>query len=196
MDAARERLSALDRFVAETGNTRIRPIRPADAEVLFGEVHERPAVTKWLCWEGPADPAEMSDRYQSWRRGLPSEPVLIFAIEDAKAGAAIGELTLRFDGHPGVGDLGYWLGEEQHGKGHGSAALSLAAQFAFEQLDARVLTASVKEGNLASIAILEGAGFRLDPAPGRALKPGLDRGTSIAWYASLTRRSWARIQAG
>lgn len=138
----------------------------------------------------------MSDRYQSWRRGLATEPVLILAIEDVAAGAAIGELTLRFDGHPGVGDLGYWLGEREHGKGHGAAALSLAVAFAFEQLGARVLTASVKEGNLASIAILKAAGFRLDPAPGRAPDPGASSGTSIAWYASLTRRAWLRIQAG
>ncbi len=207
MDAAGERLSSLGAYVGESGTTRLRPIRRSDADDLFPEVHGRHSVTQWLCWEGPADLAEMRDRYQSWHRGLASEPLLIFAIEEARdeesSPAAIGELTLRFDGHPGIGDLGYWLGEVHHGQGHGSRALSLAVEFAFEQLDARVLTASVKEGNRASVAMLEAEGFHLEPAPGREAQGGAGEsggkaarpGPSIAWYASLTRRAWARIKA-
>lgn len=188
------------------GATRLRGVRPGDAEALFPFVHRAPEITRWLCWDGPADLEELERRYASWRRGEPGEPVLVLAIEEVPGGAVLGELTLRFDGHPGVGDLGYWLGAEHHGKGHGGRAIGLALRLAFESCAARSVTARVKEGNDASLAVLERAGFVRDRAPGAVSIVDGDgpdgvavherAGPPIAWIASLTRRSWTRAQHG
>lgn len=188
------------------GATRLRGVRPADAEALFPSVHDAPEVTRWLCWEGPADLEEMTRRYASWRLGMPGERVFVLAIEEVPGGAVLGEVTLRFDGHPGVGDLGYWLGADHHGKGHGSRAVGLALRLAFESCGAHTVTASVKEGNDASLAVLDRAGFVRNRAPGAAPMARGDgaadvavreeTGPSIAWIASLTRRSWTRARHG
>ena len=37
------------------GATRLRAVRPGDAEALFPSVHDAPEVTRWLCWDGPVD---------------------------------------------------------------------------------------------------------------------------------------------
>ncbi|MEC7232062.1 MAG: GNAT family N-acetyltransferase, partial [Planctomycetota bacterium] len=150
------------------GATRLRGVRPGDAGALFSCVHDAPEVTRWLCWEGPSDLEEMERRYASWRLGTPGERVLVLAIEEVPGGAILGEVTLRFDGHPGVGDLGYWLGAAHHGKGHGARAVGLALRLAFESYGAHTVTASVKEGNDASLAVLDRAGFVRDRAPGAA----------------------------
>lgn len=193
------------------GGTRLRGVRHGDAEALFPLVHRQPEVTRWLCWDGPVDREEMERRYAAWRLGAPDERVYVMAIEDVASGAAIGEVTLRFDGHPGVGDLGYWLGREHHGAGHGGRAVGLALRFAFEACVARTVTASVKEGNEASLAVLDRAGFVRDRAPGAPRnearpRPGVEPGGGtarsergspaggppIAWIATLTRRTWER----
>lgn len=191
------------------GDTRLRGVRSGDAEALFPAVHDVPEVTRWLCWEGPVDLDEMERRYASWRLGLPGQRVYVLAVEDVPSGQVVGEVTLRFDGHPGVGDLGYWLAAEHHGKGHGGRAVALAVRLAFESCGARTVTASIKEGNEASLAVLDRAGFVRNRAPG--VPPavpegdgatdsapsggcGEDSGPPIAWIASLTRRTWQRAQ--
>lgn len=172
------------------GPTRLRGARVTDAAPLFPLVHGVDEVTRWLCWDGPADLAELEQRYGSWWRGRAEEPVYVLVMEDDR-GAAIGEVTLRFDGHPGVGDLGYWLGVGHQGAGHGGRAVALAVDFAFGHCGARALTASVKEGNAASLSLLRRLGFVLDPAPAAlAHPPGCGAGPPIAWVATLTRRRW------
>ena len=188
------------------GATRLRGVRPGDAEALFPLVHETPEVTRWLCWGGPADLEEMERRYASWRLGMPGERVFVLAIQEVPGGETLGEVTLRFDGHPGVGDLGFWLGADHHGKGHGRRAVGLAVRLAFESCGARTVTASVKEGNEASLAVLDRAGFVRNRAPGAAPIVRGDSSASaavhgesgplIAWIASLTRRSWMRARSG
>lgn len=138
----------------------------------------------------------MEERYSVWQRGEAREATFVFAVEAADAGSLavespavsceiIGELTVTFGGHPGVGDLGYWISQRHHGRGHGGRVVRLAVAAAFERLGAHAVTASVKEGNDASLAALDRSGFVRERAP---------KGTEIAWIASLTRRRWLRGQ--
>jgi RimJ/RimL family protein N-acetyltransferase len=113
----------------------------------------------------------------------------MFAVVDSGSGAVIGEASLRFDDHPGVGELGYWLGEDHHGCGHGRATVELLTRAGFERLGAFALTARVKEGNEASIAVLTAAGF--DPVRAPRV-PGDPEDPPIAWIFSTTRRGDGR----
>ena len=176
-------------FSARCGSTEIRPILREDAGALFPQIHGQPGVIRWLSWEGPARVEELEARYAAWRAGPADGPAYMFAVVDSGSGAVIGEASLRFDDHPGVGELGYWLGEDHHGCGHGRATVELLTRAGFERLGAFALTARVKEGNEASIAVLTAAGF--DPVRAPRV-PGDPEDPPIAWIFSTTRRGDAR----
>lgn len=180
-------------FEIVTARTRLRPSNAGDAARLFPHIHGAANITDWMCWEGPDTLVDLVDRYVSWRLHTPAEPVYVFALERVEDGAVIGEGTLRFDGHPGVGDLGYWVGADFHGAGHGRDAVELLVRAGFVHCGARALTAQVKAGNERSLAALDRMGFRRttlrDEAEALALPPA-DR--PITWAASLTRRAWER----
>lgn len=171
---------------ARLRDTELRPVRREDARVLFPLIHGVPGVVRWLSWEGPARVEDLEERYATWRAGALEEPLYTFAVTRASDGEVLGEASLRFDDHPGVGELGYWLGEPHRGRGHGRDAVELLARFGFEHVGAFALTARVKEGNEASMAVLEAAGFRPESAPGI---DGSDEDPPIAWIYSATRRA-------
>ncbi len=176
-------------FSARCGTTELRPIRRADADELFPQIHGQPGVIRWLSWEGPMGVRVLEERYSVWRSGAADGPAYMFAVVDVSSGAVIGEASLRFDDHPGVGELGYWLGEEHHGKGHGRATVELLTRSGFERLGAFALTARVKEGNEASIAVLKSAGYHAVRAP---RVEGDEEDPPIAWIFSTTRRGEGR----
>lgn len=137
----------------------LRPVRPEDAAVGFPLIHRREEVTRWLCWDGPDDEVELRRAYGSWRVGDGAEANYRLAIEAEQAGF-VGTLSLRFQGHPGLGDVGYWVASRHWGRGIGTEANRLAAWLAFEHLRARALTAVVFVGNDPSARLLEKVGYR------------------------------------
>ena len=191
-------------FTLELRGVRLRPSCAGDAAQLFPHIHRADKVIEWICWDGPETLSDLVDRYVSWRLASPAEPIFVFVFERVRDGAVIGEGTLRFDGHPGVADLGYWLGAEFHGSGLGGAAVELLTRAAFERCGAHSATAKIMEGNEASLAALRRTGFQLDRLPGRrdpknvgdaegssaANRPSSDR--QLAWVASLTKRGYAK----
>ncbi|MEM8711076.1 MAG: GNAT family N-acetyltransferase [Planctomycetota bacterium] len=179
-----------DPFSLETDRTRLRPYRASDAVDVFPLVHRQPAVTDWICWDGPETIADLVDRYLSWCLHTPEEPVYVFMLESMTTGEIIGEGTLRFDGHPGVGDLGFWLGEAYHGRGHGRDAVDLLVRAGFEHCGARTLTAQVMEGNERSLAVLDRAGFQRHRAAEAGGCGGDSAERAIAWRARLDREAW------
>ncbi len=180
-------------FVLETERTRLRPSSASDAARLFPHIHRQSAVTDWICWDGPENQVDLIDRYVSWRLHTPEEPVYVFIIERTSDDEVIGEGTLRFDGHPGVGDLGYWLGEAFHGGGHGRDTVELLVRAGFEHCGARSLTAQVKAGNDRSLRLLDLAGFQREEQalPEEALRrPPAER--PIGWIASQSLLDWRK----
>ena len=178
-------------FVLETKRTRLRPSTASDAARLFPHIHQQPNVTDWICWDGPRTTVDLIDRYVSWRLHTPEEPVYVFVIERISDGTVIGEGTLRFDGHPGVGDLGYWLGETFHGEGHGRDTVELLVRAGFEHCGAQSLTAQVKAGNDRSLHLLDLAGFdreeQVVPDGTLQLAPAK---RPIGWIATQTLQGW------
>ena len=138
---------------------RIRPVRSADADVLFPLIHRRREVLDWLIWQGPATVEELRESYSRWRSSTELIDNYQFAIELRSTGLACGTMGLRFSGDPDEGNLGYWLGSPAWGKGAGTEAIFLTALIAYEHCNVRALTAEVFLGNTASCRVLEHNGF-------------------------------------
>ena len=84
---------------------------------------------------------------------------LIWLIERADSGQAVGVVTLMPVFHIGCRHLGYWLAPEHHGKGYASDAIAQLVRFCFECTSIVRLQAQVLPENPASARVLEKAGF-------------------------------------
>jgi RimJ/RimL family protein N-acetyltransferase len=187
---ARRRIATVDLCAARA---RLRLHRPEDAAEAFLLLDGQDEILRWLLWEGPASPVELAEHYRHGN-ALDGSPDLLLAIEEHATGRLAGSLSLRFGGHPGHGDVGYWVGLPFQGRGLGREALALAAGLAFRHLGARELEAWVFVGNASSRRVLEHAGFTLArTVPGRARK----RGRCIdQWQFVLSLADWRRLASG
>lgn len=177
-----------DPFVIDGARVTLRPHRPEDAAPAFALLHGNDAILRWLVWDGPRDRAELERYYGLWRVVRPDGEDYSLAVVERASGELIGSFGMRFGGHPGTGDVGYWIGTPYQGRGFGGEALAVAARLAFERLDAHALCAWVFEGNAASRAVLERNGFHhVRSVPARVVKGG----RAIAEdYFTLLRAEW------
>ncbi len=175
-------------------HARLRQHEERDDEPAFALLSGRDEILRWLVWDGPSSAEELREYYRSWRQESTAGCDYRLAIEDRASGALAGSIGVRFIGHPGTGDVGYWLGVPYWGRGIGGEALLLLAYLAFHHLEAESLYAWVFVGNLASRKILERAGFSLvRTVPGRIVK----RGRRVdEWHFALLRSEWRRCCAG
>jgi [ribosomal protein S5]-alanine N-acetyltransferase len=92
-------------------------------------------------------------------RCMALDPPTIFAIE--YKGEYVGNIGLLKgnDVYRKSAEVGYFIGEEYWNKGIASAALQLACDYAFRNLDVVRVHAGVYEHNLASQKVLEKCGF-------------------------------------
>ncbi len=116
-------------------------------------------VARWMSgWSQPS-PAEGALRKVT--SASFQEPPQYFAIEvngELVGGAGIEPCE---DTHRGVAIVGYWLGKGHWGRGIATATLKVLVTRAFES-GYRRLQASVFEPNIASIRVLEKAGFKCE----------------------------------
>lgn len=83
-----------------------------------------------------------------------------FAIEvDGKAVGGIG-ILLKEDIHRKNSEIGYWLGEAYWGKGIISASVKEMVDYTFKNYDIHRIYAGIFEYNIASMRVLEKAGFQ------------------------------------
>lgn len=83
-----------------------------------------------------------------------------FGIYDHKTFIGVGSITPQKDVHRINGEIGYWLGELYWGKGFATDAVRLLTQYAFSDLNLLRVYANVFEYNLASMRVLEKAGYK------------------------------------
>jgi len=171
----------------------LRAIRTDDAAAAFPLIHAREEIIRWLVWGGPRDEGELREAYAKWKVGDPGRGLNYLLAVEAEGVGLVGTLSLRFEGHPYVGDVGYWIAAEHWGHGYGTEAVRLAGALAFDHLRARALTAVVFMGNHASARLLEKAGFvcetdaRGEPLIGRPTELDRDSWTFGATPADLRR---------
>lgn len=167
---------------------RLRTPRVEDAECAYTMLAGRREILDWIEWAGPRDVEEMRQRARHWRVESDVGANYQLAILDAASAAVVGALSLRFVDHPGVGDLGYWIGAEHQRRGLATDAIGLAVWLAFDALEAEAVTACVFLDNFASRRALEKHGFELQSATSE--QQACD--ARPRWNFRLTRAAWEK----
>lgn len=103
------------------------------------------------------------ERAQWWiQEGCKAKGTFNLAIEvDGEAVGGIG-LIFKEDVYRRTAEIGYWLGEEHRGKGIMSEAVRELTEYAFSNFDLVRIYASVFESNVASMRVLEKAGYSFE----------------------------------
>lgn len=84
---------------------------------------------------------------------------MIFAITEIDSDDLIGSVGLKFKQDKSSANLGYWLREEDWGKGYMKSAVKQAIEHAFSHTPIEKITVDAMTGNGASIKIIESFGF-------------------------------------
>lgn len=152
-------------YLREGARVGIRPFRPADGPEFTARVHESRALHHpWL------SPPATIEEYESYAARLTAgEGRAGFLVCERETGAVAGFVNVNNIVHGAFrcGALGY--GAFAHAAGRGlfreALGLVLAHSFAPEGdggLGLHRLEANIQPGNTASIALVRGAGFRLE----------------------------------
>jgi RimJ/RimL family protein N-acetyltransferase len=105
----------------------------------------------------PTDAAEYVTRAARWWH---DGTFFAFAVVDAVGGGLVGAVGCGWADQPArVAEIGYWTRRETRGRGNASAALRLAARWAFDTLGAERVQVRVEVENAASQRVAEKAGF-------------------------------------
>ncbi|WP_030763640.1 GNAT family N-acetyltransferase [Streptomyces sp. NRRL F-2664] len=151
-------------YVREGARVGLRPYRPADGPEFTARVREsRDLHRPWLF---PPATVEEYERYAARLTGSDSRTG--FLVGELGTGAVAGFVNVNniVRGAFQCGALGYGAFAHAAGRGFLREALGLVLDHAFapagEGLGLHRLEANVQPGNAASIALVRGAGFRLE----------------------------------
>lgn len=157
---------------------------PGDAAAIAALV--TPGVSRWTAsWPDPTSPDFAAERCREKRATNAAGEAFTRIVERRNDGRLIGWLDIRLAGTaPGIGSLGYWLGEDFHGQGYLTEVLAPFVAAAVAALDLHRLEAGVQPANAASIAALKRLGMtfveeRMQFVPAR------DREERTGFYALL-----------
>ena len=189
---ARRRQPRLVDVVLDGERVRLRPLRAFDAEPAFDAVHRRREILDWLVWPGPDTVDDLLPVFAHWAAYGEEGDNYHFAVVDRADLRFAGSVGVRFAGHPGAGQVGYWLARERWGRGLASEAVGLLAHLAFGHLAAGSLYATVFAGNAGSRRVLEKNGFEDVTGTGR-VEPLDD--PREQWSFELARERWLRSAA-
>lgn len=145
----------------ETDRLTLRDLRMAD----FDAVHEYasdPLVTRFTSF-GPNSPDDTRDFLARSVEAITASPrrVYSFAVIERATGRLIGGCGLQnCDNTDRHYAFGYCFNRNAWQQGFGKEAAAAVAHFGFAGLNAHRLMAHVFAGNMASVRILEGLGFR------------------------------------
>jgi RimJ/RimL family protein N-acetyltransferase len=147
------------------GSVGISPFRASDTAALLEAVRESVnEICAWMVWCRPdyslADSASfISSCAADWREGRRYS----FVIFDPSDGSFLGSVGLS-EIHPAhkFANVGYWVRTGMTRRGVASAALRLAARFAFERRDLRRLDIVMPADNRASGLVAKKAGAKLE----------------------------------
>ncbi|MCA8963234.1 MAG: GNAT family N-acetyltransferase [Planctomycetes bacterium] len=85
-----------------------------------------------------------------------------YVVRDRGTGAFVGEVMLLTRGAPGTLEIGYWLHQDQCGRGYAKEATAALLPVAFEDLGAARVAVVCDEHNAPSIAVAHSLGVTFD----------------------------------
>lgn len=138
----------------------LRKLRIEDVQDYYDRLGSREAVTRFMLWNPHQDISESvasiekalgryaGGRCYRWGIALREDDRLIGVLE-----------LLRFDEETECCSFAYMLAEEYWGKGYGTEALRAGLDFAFREMEVRVVEADHFRANTASGRVMEKVGM-------------------------------------
>jgi ribosomal-protein-alanine N-acetyltransferase len=121
-----------------------------------------PEASRWIAsWPVPFTHMMAIERIKAAREQAYAGMMLPFAIIEKATAELIGWITLNRD-HANFrcGSLGYWLGENHHGKGYMRELATMVLEAGFKLLDLDIIEAGAQPENVASFAIMRACGMQ------------------------------------
>lgn len=157
----------------------LRTLRNSDAYSIYKNAKDR-EVTMYTRLPYPYRLKYAHDFVRSCQEQYKKKTAFELGIESKITGKIIGMISLvNIDYEHRSGEVGYWLGNQYWRRGITKEALSLILDFGFNNLELIRIYAKVLHPNLASIRLLQSAGFRYE---GRVRKSVFREGS---WFDEL-----------
>ena len=135
----------------------LRPLRADDAPDIFTAIDtQREHLGRWLPFVAATHRVEQTREVVASMLADPANPVFTLRVRDAFAGL-IGFKSA--DSRTRTVEIGYWLREEQQGKGIMAAAVWTLCDLAFGEMGMRRVEIRCGTGNLPSNRIPQRLGF-------------------------------------
>ena len=137
---------------------RLRPVEERDLDVL-GRIDTDPAVSEPFEWRGFRDPQARRRRWAEDGYLGSEDSLLAVALPDGSLAGIVVWTRIDTSGPRGCLQIGILLFPEHRGKGLGTAAQRLLADYLFSFTLANRLEATTELDNVAEQRALENAGF-------------------------------------
>jgi len=144
----------------DSARLHLRPLREDDLPDLYA-VFADPDVMRYWSTPPMRDMAEARVYLAEIERNFAARTAFKWAITRQGNDRLIGTTSLfRLDGPHNTAEIGYALGSAHWGNGYAAEAVRRTSQFGFDALALRRIEADIDPRNLASIQVIEKAGFQ------------------------------------
>jgi ribosomal-protein-alanine N-acetyltransferase len=137
---------------------RLRPVEERDLDAL-GRIDTDPSVSEPFEWRGFGDRRARRRRWEEDGYLGSDDSLLVVALPDGTLAGIVVWKSIAVSGLPGCLEIGILLFPEHRGKGLGTAAQRLLADYLFATTVANRLEAITEIDNVAEQRALEHAGF-------------------------------------
>jgi RimJ/RimL family protein N-acetyltransferase len=137
---------------------RLRPVEERDLDAL-GRIDADPAVSELFEWRGFGDPRARRRRWEEDGYLGSEDSLLVVALPDGTSAGIVVWKWIATSGPRGCLEIGVLVFPEHRGKGLGTAAQRLLADYLFSTTLANRLEATTEIDNFAEQRALENAGF-------------------------------------
>ncbi len=146
----------------ETARLLLRPLCVADADDMY-RYAQRADVTEYLLWSPHPSASYTRDYLAYIEERYAMGDFYDWAIVEKESGRMIGTCGFTaVDAPHNVGEIGYVLSPEYHGKGYATEAAARVLRFGFETLSLHRIEAKFMQGNDASLHVMEKLGMRFE----------------------------------
>lgn len=158
----------------ETPRLLLRPLRMDDCEMMFNNWAGDAEITRYLRWDAHPNWAYTAELLNEWEKHYAEPNYYQWGICEKSTGILIGCISLFSDSEMRTGwhanlellgfpyEVGFALGRKWHNRGYMTEALCAVRDFWLTAVGAPWLTACFANGNDASCAVLQKAGFTYD----------------------------------
>lgn len=140
----------------------MRPMREGDAADMYDYAH-REDVTAYLLWSPHPSVSYTRDYLKYIESRYTAGDFYDWAVIEKESGKMIGTCGFtKIDAPNNVGEIGYVLNPDFHGKGYGTEVASEAVRFGFDILGLHRIEAKFMEGNRSSRHVMEKLGMTFE----------------------------------